>query len=123
MEKEELLRKYGIISYKSKDTFSPRTTKSLSLPTKYKFGVEIEFLCDASAEGDLEYNFLHYNKTELGGKWKLRQEYNGKYPKNVLIKEFISPILGDDISSLDQLNLILQLVKANPTAKIIFILR
>lgn len=120
MEKKELLYKYGIIPYTGKVDFSPIPTKSLSLPSKYKFGVEIEFLCDESVERNLEYNFSHYNKTELGGKWELRQEYNGKYPKNVLIKEFISPILGDDISSLDQLNVILQLVKAfeHPVLKV-----
>lgn len=112
MKKEELLYKYGIIPYAGKVIFSPRATKSLSLPSKYKFGVEVEFLCDKSVERDLEYNFTYYNTTKLGEKWRLEQEYNGKYPDNVLIKEFISPILGDDISSLDQLNVILQLVKA-----------
>lgn len=109
MNKQEILQKYSIENGKA---FSPIPTKSISVLRGLNYGVEIEFPYDKKIETDLLGNFKYYNKQELNGKWKFNLELVKGYPSNVSIGEFTSPILGDDIYSLDQLNLILQLVKA-----------
>ena len=112
MKKEELLRRYSIVESQVKEWFAPQVTKSLSLPKDFKYGIEIEFPYDVKEGIDLQGNFEHYNKTELDMNWSFNKEFNLEYPPNVVIGEFVSPILSDNIQSLDQLNLILQLVRA-----------
>ena len=109
MKKEELLKRYLIVESEVKNSFN---TKSLSLPKDFKYGIEIEFPYDIKEERNLKGNFEYYNKTELARGWSFNKEFNMEYPRNITIGEFVSPILMDDIHSLDQLNLILQLVKA-----------
>ena len=112
MNKEEIMKAYSI---PEKGVLN----KEKYLPKDFRFGIEIEFPYDKKEEIDLQGNFKYYNKTELEGKWSLDKEYNTEYPSNITIGEFVSPILGDNIETLDQLNVIVQLVGAfqHPTLK------
>ena len=92
--------------------YLPEPLKRIAVLKDLRYGVEIEFPYRKKDEKVLLYNFNHYNNKELNNQWKFNKELTNEYPKDVAIGEFTSSILHEsDVSSLDQVNLILKLVK------------
>ena len=95
------------------EKYSPEPLKRISVLKDLRYGVEIEFPYRKQDEKLLLYNFNYYNNKELNNQWRFNKELTNEYPKDVAIGEFTSPILHEsDVRSLDQVSLILQLVKA-----------
>lgn len=95
------------------EKYSPEPLKRIAVLKDLRYGVEIEFPYRKKDEKVLLYNFNHYNNKKLNNQWKFNKELTNEYPKDVAIGEFTSPILHEsDVSSLDQVSLILKLVKA-----------
>ena len=92
--------------------YLPEPLKRIAVLKDLRYGVEIEFPYRKKDEKVLLYNFNHYNNKELNNQWKFNKELTNEYPKDVAIGEFTSPILHEsDVRSLDQVSLILKLVK------------
>ena len=95
------------------EKYSPEPLKRIAVLKDLRYGVEIEFPYRKQDEELLLYNFNYYNNKKLNNQWKFNKELTNEYPKYVAIGEFTSPILHEsDVSSLDQVSLILKLVKA-----------
>lgn len=94
------------------EKYSPEPLKRIAVLKDLRYGVEIEFPYRKKDEKVLLYNFNHYNNKKLNNQWKFNKELTNEYPKDVAIGEFTSPILHEsDVRSLDQVSLILKLVK------------
>ena len=95
------------------EKYSPGSLKRIAVLKNLRYGVEIEFPYRKQDEKLLLHNFNYYNNKELNKKWRFNKELTNEYPKDVAIGEFVSPILNEsDVSSLNQVSRILQLVKA-----------
>ena len=95
------------------EKYSPEPLKRIAVLKNLRYGVEIEFPYRKQDEEILLYNFNYFNSLKLNSQWKFNKELTNEYPKDVAIGEFVSPILNEsDVSSLDQVSLILQLVQA-----------
>lgn len=94
------------------EKYSPEPLKRIAVLKNLRYGVEIEFPYRKKDEKELLYNFNHYNNQKLNNQWRFNKELTNEYPKDVAIGEFTSPILHEsDVRSLDQVSLILKLVK------------
>lgn len=114
MNKEQIIYKYldsqDVLATQRLKQYHPRATKNIGLSDRISYGIELEFPYNTKDEDNLIFNFNIYNKKMLNNNWQFSKEHNSEYPSNISIGEFTSPILHDDISSLDQLNIIVQLI-------------
>lgn len=118
MSKEQIINTFldpkYIYDVTNSKQYKPKPIKKLGILDELRYGVEFEFPYDIKQEEELLYNFNLYNNQLLNNQWRFSKEVTTEYPPNICIGEFTSPILrdNDNLCSLDQLNVITQLVRA-----------